>query len=240
MESNINSNLLNEMNDNGNKLVSGNEVIDELTGGFEKDTISTIYGPAGSGKTNFCILAAIAAIEKGKKVVYVDTDGSFSVDRMRQITPDYVKCLENMIFFKPMSFQEQKIAFDNLHKLIGQNIGLIIVDSIAMLYRLQLGNENDIYNVNRELGKQITTLTQIARQSNIPILITNQVYSAFDGSDDVKMVGGNFLNYGSKCLIEIKEYKNQKQVILRKHRSLPTNIKVDFRIVEKGVEIITE
>jgi hypothetical protein len=54
------------------------------------------------------------------------------------------------------------------------------------------------------------------------------------------MVGGNFLIYGSKCLIELKEFKNKKAVILRKHRSLPSNKHIYYRIIESGVEEVCE
>ena len=44
-----------------------------LFGGYEKDIITTIYGPGGSGKTNFCLLAAVSQAKKGNKVIYIDT-----------------------------------------------------------------------------------------------------------------------------------------------------------------------
>ena len=42
-----------------------------LYGGYETDIITTIYGPGGSGKTNFCVLAAASQAKKGNKVVFV-------------------------------------------------------------------------------------------------------------------------------------------------------------------------
>ena len=35
-----------------------------LYGGYEEDIITTIYGDAGAGKTNFCILAAVSQTKK--------------------------------------------------------------------------------------------------------------------------------------------------------------------------------
>ena len=51
-----------------------------LEGGFEKDVISTIFGPAGSGKTNLCLIT-LANFSSHKKIIYIDTEGSFSVSR---------------------------------------------------------------------------------------------------------------------------------------------------------------
>jgi len=53
--------------------------------GHERDIITTIYGPAGTGKTNFCMLVAISQAKKGNKVIFVDAEGGFSVERLKQI-----------------------------------------------------------------------------------------------------------------------------------------------------------
>ena len=224
----------------GNYLSTGIKEFDSfLGGGFEKEVISTIYGPGGSGKTNICIFLMVNAIKEGKKVIYIDTESSFSVNRMKQIDENYEENLKNVFFLKPTSFDEQKEAFSKLKDLVNEEIGLIIVDSIAMLYRLEFGKSQDIYEVNRELGSQISFLSEIARQKKLPILITNQVYSNFEEKDEVKLVGGDILKYGSKCLIEIKKgKKNLRLAIIRKHRSLPEEKEFVFEIVENGIKPI--
>jgi len=59
-----------------------------LFGGYEKDVITMIAGSPGSGKTNFVLLAACSQAKKGGKVIFIDTEGGFSVDRVRQIVGD--------------------------------------------------------------------------------------------------------------------------------------------------------
>lgn len=219
------------------KISTGTKVIDELLeGGYENDIITTVYGPGGSGKTNLCILCAVDIARKGKKVIYIDTEGSFSILRLKQIAPDYEDILKNILFFKPTSFKGQKAAFSRLRKITDRRIGLIIVDTISMLYRLELGKNDEVYETNKELGLQIGYLTEISRKKNIPILITNQVYSNFDEKDKVNMVGGDILKYGSKCLIEIQKTPSGKRTaILRKHRSQKEEKDITFEIVEKGI-----
>ena len=211
-----------------------------LDGGYEKDAITTIYGPAGSGKTVLCILCAMNIAKSGKKVIYVDTEGGFSIERLRQICSsiiwDYKKVLENIIFLKPMSFEEQKKSFEKLKDLVNDRIGLIVVDTIAMLYRLELGKSEEVQEVNRELSRQISYLTEIARKKNVPILITNQVYADFDDKNKVNIVGGDILKYGSKCLIELQITPNgNRRLILKKHRSIQPEKELLFKIVEGGI-----
>jgi len=224
-----------------NKIPTGSKILDAmLDGGYEKDIITTVYGPAGSGKTVLCLLCSINIARTGKKVVYVDCEGGFSLERLKQITShinvDYKKILDNIIFLRPTSFAEQKKSFEKLKDIVNDKIGLIIVDTIAMLYRLELGKDEDIHEVNRELGKQIAWLTEIARKKNIPVLITNQVYSDFDEKDKVNIVGGDILKYGSKCLMELQTTPNgNRRCILKKHRSLEPEKELIFKIVEGGI-----
>lgn len=223
------------------KISSGTEVIEALlNGGYETDIITTIYGPSGSGKTNLVLIAAVEIAKKGQKVIYIDTEGGFSVARLNQLTSNSKKVLENILFLKPTKFSEQKKAFEKLKTVVNnKEIGLIIVDTIAMLYRLELGKSNEVYDVNRELGKQISYLTEIVRKKNIPVLITNQVYSNFDERNKIKMVGGDIMRYGSKCLIELQITPNNKRrAILKKHRSMPEDKEVTFEIKEKGLKLI--
>ena len=223
------------------RIPTGSKVLDVmLNGGYEKEVITTIYGPAGSGKTVLCLLCSINIAKNGKKVIYVDSEGGFSIERLKQITShinlDYKKILDNMIFLKPTIFEEQKKSFEKLKGLVNDKIGLIVVDTIAFLYRLELGKSEEVHEVNRELGKQISYLTEIARNKNIPVLIANQVYTDFNEKDKVNIVGGDILKYGSKCLLELQiTPNNNRRAILRKHRSLEPEKELIFKIVDGGI-----
>ncbi|MEW5896430.1 MAG: DNA repair and recombination protein RadB [Nanoarchaeota archaeon] len=219
------------------KISTGANFLDRfLSGGYDADVITTIYGPSGVGKTNFCLLAAVNIAGCGKKVIFVDTEGGIAVERIKQISRNYKEILERIIFFNPVNFVEQKEAFERIKEAANEHIGLIVVDSISMLYRLELGKSEEVYDVNSSLGKQIAYLVEIARRKHIPVIMTNQVYADFDHRDEVRMVGGDLLKYGSKCLLELKKGEEYREAILRKHRCLPEGKKVRFKIVQEGVE----
>ena len=123
------------------KISSGAEFLNTfLGGGYDPDVVTTIYGPSGSGKTNLCLLAAITSAELGKKVIFIDTEGGIAVERIKQISQNYKDVLERLLFFNPLTFEKQKEVFETLPQMITSQIGLIIVDSISMLYRLELGD----------------------------------------------------------------------------------------------------
>jgi DNA repair protein RadB len=233
------------------KISAGSYLLNTfLHGGYETDIITTLYGPGGSGKSNLAIILATSQAKKGNKVIFIDTEGGFSTERFKQIhagEKDQINSdLQNILLLKPTSFQEQEKAFQQmLDHVKKKDVSLIIIDSIAMLYRLELGaaigseSQEQIQKINRNLAMQLRTLSEIARKQNIPVIITNQVYSRFQKEDEIErqvsMVGGDLLKYWSKCLIELKNQGGRRTLILQKHRSLPVK-ELGFEIINQGIK----
>lgn len=217
---------------------SGSSVFDTLLlGGYEGGVLTTIYGPSGTGKTTICLLAAIATIRsRGKKVLFIDTEGGFSTTRLQQLLHGEVlsNYLDQFFLFKPMNFADQLKIISRLKELMNERIGLIIVDSISMLYRIELAKQDHAKGANADMGVQLFTLTTIARTYGIPILLTTQVYADFEEKDKVKIVGGDILKYGSKCLVELEKYKTVRKATVIKHRSIPELKAIFFQIVALG------
>lgn len=235
----------------GNKISTGSRDFTAwLYGGYECDVITMIAGPPGSGKTNLGILVACSQARKGNKVIFIDTEGGFSVERVKQIVgEDYEKILENVLLLSPTNFDEQRKCFLKLLATIKkEHVGLIVVDSMAMLYRLELGeaqkskSSDDVKKINREVAKQMRALAEIARKQNIPVLITNQVYGKFQSEEEwrkgaereMNIVGGDLMKYWSKCIIELKNNRGKRTACLLKHRSLKEK-EMGFEITGKGV-----
>lgn len=222
-----------------------------LYGGYEKDIITMVAGPPGCGKTNFAILASCSQAKKGNKVIFIDTEGGFSVERVKQIvsSDNYESVLNNILLLKPTSFEEQKKDFVKLLGLVKkEDIGLIVVDGMAMLYRLEIGDAHNsgdderVKEVNREIAKQMRIFAEISRKQNIPIIITNQVYLEFLSEEDFKkgverntnIVGGDLFKYWSKCIIELKNDNGKRKAVLLKHRNLPQK-EMGFMIKNEGI-----
>ncbi|NCN86532.1 DNA repair and recombination protein RadB [archaeon] len=221
---------------------------DWLCGGYEKGIVTMIVGPPGSGKSNLSILSACSQA-RDKKVIFIDTEGGFSIERVKQIVGiDYENILQNILILNPTNFNEQKESFEKLlGYLKSDKIGLIVVDSMAMLYRLELGDaislgdQEKINEINRDVAKQMRTLVEISRKREIPVLITNQVYSEFLSFEDLKngveketnIVGGDLFKYWSKCIIELKNNRSRRAILL-KHRSLEKG-EFPFEIRNEGI-----
>ena len=221
-----------------------------LYGGYEEDVITMIAGSPGSGKTNFALLVACSQAKKKNKVLFIDTEGGFSVERIKQIVGEnYKEYLEDILLYQPTSFEDQKKLFLKLlDQIKKEHIKLIIVDGMAMLYRLELGDaiqskeDFKIKDVNREVANQMRILAEISRKQKIPIIITNQVYNEFLSEEDWKsgverqtnIVGGDLFKYWSKCIIELKLNGGKRKAILIKHRSMPEK-EFSFEIRNDGI-----
>jgi len=209
-----------------------------LHGGYESDIVTVIYGPSGSGKTNFCLCAAVSQAKKGKKVLFIDSEGGFSVERVGQIAGSQVnEVLENIILLKPTNFKEQEEAFTQISKYVKQNVSLIVVDGMTILYRLAFAlarqeGEKEIQKVNAELVREMNLLAEIARKQDIPIIATNQVYN---WDEERKMVAGDIMRYWAKCLIELNVEQGRRVARLAKHRSLRES-EFSFVVVDDGIK----
>lgn len=215
------------------RLATGTPLDKLLEGGLEMDAITNIYGPPGSGKTNIMLSAALACCESGKKVIYIDTEGSFSFERFGQMGGTE-KHLKNIKFIQVYSWSEQHRAFKELEKVVDKSVGLIVIDSMVALYRLEM-DEKNFSEVNKQLATQYSVLSRITRTERIPVIITNQVYGK---SGEVELTSRTIAKYWSKTLVELRrtEKENQRTAILRKHRSLPEGRTIEFLITKDGLK----
>ncbi len=211
----------------------GCSTFDELLGGgLEKGSMTLLFGEAGTGKTNICMQTAFNVVKSGKKVAYVDTEG-LSSERISQIFTDEGSARE-LLVFQVHSFEEQTDRINKVCKLCSANdkIGLVVVDSITMFYRLH----SDDMLVRNEFIRQTEMLMEAARQNDIVILLTSQVYTNI-GSGSIEFLGGHALHHNAKTIIRLDKRSNGRRTAnIVKHRSLPEGRFANYRITETGIE----
>ncbi len=210
--------------------------MDILRGNLEHKIITQVYGEPATGKTCYALQCLINFIKnKKKKVLFIDTEGGFSLERLKQMTRDeFDEIFKNVFFYEVMDFSEQHLLVENLSNILRENCKLIILDSAVSLYRIA-SEEEKIATINKMLSKQMATLAEIARKRNLAILITNQVYSFENRTEPV---GGNILKYWSKTIIEFKKERDLRIARLVRHRYLPENLEVKFKIINEGIKIL--
>lgn len=226
--------------EDNHKIPSNSSLDDLLDGGFEKGTITQIYGSPSSGKSNVALALAVNVAKNNRKVIYIDTEGGISIDRIKQISgPYFSNVANNIIVLEPTNFLEQTENLRSINVWLRkhhEDVDLIILDSAVALYRV---DDMKSYKLSKELRKQIQSLSNTARNHDIAVVITNQIYNSFDdeGNSEVKPVGGDILEYISKVIIQLErgDETNQRIATLKRHRSIPEGRQVTFTITSDGI-----
>lgn len=149
-----------------------------LRGGFHRGEISLIYGEAATGKTTTVIQAATNAARMSFKVLYIDSDHSFTQQRFHQIAKESSKEISELImFFLPESFTEQRKIIQSLENYVTPSLGLVIVDSISSLYRAAFSTADSVFSLNRDLSGQLAYLGELCSKSGLACVITSQVHA---------------------------------------------------------------
>ena len=226
--------------EDNHKIPSNSSLDDLLDGGFEKGCVTQIFGSPSSGKSNVALMLTVNVAKTGRKVIYIDTEGGISIDRIKQISgPYFSNVANNIMVFEPTDFIQQTENLRSIDVWLRKHheeVDLIILDSAVALYRV---DDMKSYKLSKELRKQIQLLSNIARRYDIAVIITNQIYNSFDdeGKSEVKAVGGDILEYISKVIIRLErgEETDQRIATLKRHRSIPEGRQVTFSITSDGI-----
>ena len=215
----------------------GAKAIDELLdGGLEPGAITLLFGEAGTGKTNICLQVARNVALDGKKVVYIDTEG-VSMERLKQIAgDDYERVMKNILFFEPHSFDEQDKLVDKAARLAESSagVGVIILDSATIHYRLT--RKDDEKGVRKSLSPQLARLLVVARNKQVPILLTSQVYTDIE-KGTFEPLGGHVLLHNAKAIVRLdKVGASTRRAVIIKHRHLEEGRRAEFKLTKSGVD----
>ncbi len=209
---------------------------DVLGGGIESGCITLLYGEGGSGKTNLCLQLARNVALGGKKVVFIDTEG-LSVDRLRQICgPDFDVVLQNLLISDPLTFEDQEKQVEKAAKFSEgtPDIGLVVLDSATLHFRLTRKDEER--EDRQSLNRQITKLMRIARRTDVPVVVTSQVYTDLE-TGSYEPLGGHMLTHNAKAILRFeKAGPNLRLVTVMKHRHLPEGLEAKVRLTDRGLE----
>ncbi|WP_455391469.1 DNA repair and recombination protein RadB [[Eubacterium] cellulosolvens] len=210
---------------------------DLLGGGIEAGAVTEFYGEGGAGKTNICLQLSMNCVLQGKKPIFIDTEG-VSFERLEQICGKrYSKIYPEIIFFSPFSLSDQEQMVQEAVKIIENSveIGLLVLDSGTVFYRMSLGCEDE--QVQRQnLSRQIILILANARKFDLPVVITNQVFHDIE-SGVLSPIGGHILYHNAKAIIRLDRVTdNVRRATIIKHRSLAEGLNCEFKITNKGIE----
>jgi len=218
---------------------TGCGALDELLGGgFERGTVTQLYGPPAAGKTNVALSAAVGVATDGGQALYIDTEG-LSVDRFRQLieaTADepVESVASRLIITDAVDFDEQQEAVRDAAEFAEQ-VDLMVLDSATGFYRLQRGEDANGGDSLRAVARQVTQLLSLARKHDIAVVITNQVFTDPD-TDRTRALGGHTLEHWTGVVLRLDRFRGgNRRATLEKHRAKAAGEKTTFKITDAGI-----
>ena len=220
---------------------TGCESLDDLLGeGFERGTVTQVYGPPAAGKTNIALSAAVQAAAAGGLAVYIDTEG-LSADRFRQLAEaaagddDIEDLTSRLIVSEVHDFEEQEEAVRDAEEF-AERADVIVLDSATGFYRLERTGAGDDGEALRRVTRQITHLLSLARKHDLAVVITNQVFTDPE-TDRARPLGGHTLEHWTGAILRLDRFRGgNRRATLEKHRARAAGENATFRITDAGVE----
>ncbi|MCA9485459.1 MAG: DNA repair and recombination protein RadA, partial [Nanoarchaeota archaeon] len=170
-------------------ISTGSENLNNLLGGrgVETGAITEAYGAFGSGKTQLALTLAVNTQlpkEQGGvngKAVYIDTEGTFRPDRIRQLADalgaNPEKVLKNILVARAFNSDHQILLMDKINEMMkdGEPIKLVIIDSLTAHFRAEFAGRGQLADRQQKLNRYLHNVMKLAEQHNLAIFVTNQV-----------------------------------------------------------------
>lgn len=233
-------------------ITTGSKNLDNLFGGrgIETKAMTEVYGAFGSGKTQLGLCLAVNVqlpIEKGGangKAVFIDTEGTFRPERIKQIAAGIgavpEKVLKNIFVARAFNSDHQILLLDKISEMIknGEPIRLVIVDSLTAHFRAEFAGRGQLADRQQKLNKYLHNLMKLAEQANVAIYVTNQVMAnpGMMFGDPTTPVGGNIVGHMSTYRVYFRRGKKSSRVAkMIDAPNLPENETIFF-LTEAGLK----
>jgi DNA repair protein RAD51 len=202
-----------------------------FSGGLQNGTITEISGLRGTGKTQLALQFAIEPLSNNKKILFIDTTVEFRPERFLQIIQSRnlsPSLLENLHVSRVTDTQKQIEVLKNLEN---NDFSLLIIDNVTDLFSFEYSKKEHLIEKNTNFGNYMIKLSKLTQLNNIPIIITNQIFS----HDDT--------NY-RRMHMHLENYIHQK-IQLEKNKNMFTckalspfihEMKFDYKITNSGIE----
>lgn len=211
-------------------ISTGSKQLDSiLGGGIMTMSITEVFGEFRCGKTQLshtlCVTAQLPKDLGGGegKVAYIDSEGTFRPERIKQIAGRYgidsESCLENISYARALNSEHQMELVEQLgQELSSGQYRLVIVDSIMANFRVDYSGRGELNERQQKLNQHLSRLTKLSEEYNIAVFMTNQVQSdpgasaLFAGADGRKPVGGHVLAHASATRILLRKGRGEERV----------------------------
>ena len=202
-----------------------------FSGGLQNGIITEISGLRGTGKTQLALQFTIESLNDNKKILFIDTTVEFRPERFLQIIQSQnlpPSILENLHVSHVTDTQKQ---FEILKNLENDDFSLLVIDNITDLFSFEYSKKEHLIEKNTNFGNYMIKLSKLTQLKNIPVIITNQIFS----HNDIKYqrMHMHLENYIHQK-IQLEKIKNK--YICKVSSPFIQETKFDYKITNSGIE----
>ncbi|KAJ4727143.1 DNA repair RAD51-like protein [Melia azedarach] len=239
-----------------------------LGGGINCKEVTEIGGVPGIGKTQLGIQLAVNVqipVEfggLGGKAIYIDTEGSFMVERALQIAEACIEdmmeytgflkndlqrnlqacqvkmqpkdILENILYFRVCSYTEQIALINYLDKFISEHkdVKIVVVDSITFHFRQDF---DDLALRTRVLSGIALKLMNLAKKFSLAVVLLNQVTTKYtEGSYQLSLALGDSWSHSCTNRLILYWNGNERYAYIDKSPSL-RSASAPYSVTSRGI-----
>lgn len=180
-----------------------------LYGGLPRNRVIQFAGAKGSGKTtSACDIIANYQKEKdAKEVVYIDNEETFDEEWARTIGVDTSK----IRLIQPEGANDLQIFQMVLDIVKTNEVGLIIVDSLATLVPQQIAEESmekmQMGGIAKSLAVFLNKIVPLLKKHECTLLLLNQVRDSLDPFKTFSIPCGRALEHHSSIILVFQQGK---------------------------------
>ena len=232
-------------------------LIDEMIGGGLPpsclDAVSSmlLFGEYGSGKTQ---TGFTMCVEAPDDVVYIDSEGSYRAERVKQICEergkDWNEVKKKIHLFRPTNWVQQIMVLNSIPSPADTHtgrVGLIIVDSLTKDFRgIEFAGRQALTTKQPLIREFIFQLEAIAKAFGCALIFTTQIYETPNSNPFLpawaghKAVGGASILHQPAFVIFLRRGSGNVRIAQMKDSSWQPLSERPFVISAKGIEDIPE
>lgn len=219
-------------------------ILDKLY--LDRLAVNMFYGDEGTGKSTMCYHVMK---EIGGRILYIDTEGGFDIDRMKAICGDTVfPELKDIVTWTQLYYY-----IDELKKARA-SYDLVIIDSIGYLFRTEFLDDDSktrlttLKRLVNELSHMFINVRKMIERSNGVGIFTNWTKSDIQVESDDKVIdedrdflGGKTAGYLSKNIYKFylnHNTNNEGLIEVKKAKNISKGTAWTFEFTNGGIKII--
>lgn len=247
-------------------IVSFCESMDNLLGGgIPLRAITEISGTPGIGKTQMCLQACVSVQLPQSmggvqgEAVYIDTEGSFTVERLKAMGEHAVHHIQSVEenkgeldslsldgilrgthYYRCTSYIEVMAVVKLLPNFLEDHpkVRLVIIDSIAFHFRHDFP---DMISRTGILCRITQDLIQLATKQNLAVIVTNQMTTRFDGSGSSHFVAALGETWAHCPTIRLSlHWANTRRCATLTKAPHRANDSINFQVTAAGIRDLTD